>query len=202
MKRRGFTITELSVTIAVSTVLLLAIVALIVSSQSYSQFRTVDALLDDEMKAIESGVNSFINEIDTLGGFGAPVISGGGDVNAEITLEKKVGENATDEAKLTWDSGTGILSGYIEGTDPENGQEQIKIVEKTYATVKTNKLKSVTLSFANSAEDPNVIRCMIIASVDRNGKKSSESNQRYYTFIVVKRTTNPTETSSGGNTGN
>lgn len=200
MKRRGFTITELSVTIAVSTVLLLAIVALIVSSQSYSQFRTVDALLDDEMKAIESGVNSFINEIDTLGGFGAPVISGGGDSNSVITLKKKVNDGVYDMAELTW--GNNTLSGYIEGTDPENGQEQIKIVEKTYATVKTNKLKSVTLSFANSAEDPNVIRCMIIASVDRNGKKSSESNQRYYTFIVVKRTTNPTETSSGGNTGN
>ena len=101
MKRRGFTITELSVTIAVSTVLLLAIVALIVSSQSYSQFRTVDALLDDEMKAIESGVNSFINEIDTLGGFGAPVISGGGDVNAEITLEKKV-EIAKEIGDVLW----------------------------------------------------------------------------------------------------
>lgn len=199
MKRRGFTITELSVTIAVSTVLLLAIVALIVSSQSYSQFRTVDALLDDEMKAIESGVNSFINEIDTLGGFGAPVITGGGGSNSVITLKKKVNDGVYDMAELTWDSGTGILSGYID-VPTEGNTGSVRVV-KTYATVKSNKLKTVSLSFANDPQNPNVIRCVIIASVDRNGKKASESNQRYYTFIVVKRTTNPTETSSG-NTGN
>lgn len=198
MKRRGFTITELSVTIAVSTVLLLAIVALIVSSQSYSQFRTVDALLDDEMKAIESGVNSFINEIDTLGGFGAPVITGGGDSNSVITLTKKVNDGVYDMAELTWDRGTGILSGYIDV--PTEGNTETVRNKKTYATVKSNKLKTVSLSFANDPQNPNVIKCVIIASVDRNGKKASESNQRYYTFIVVKRTTNPTETSSG-NTG-
>lgn len=186
MKHRGFTITELSVTIAVSTVLLLAIVALIVSSQSYSQFRTVDALLDDELSAIESGVNSFINEIDTLGEFGDPIISGGENNNSAITFRKEISPDVTDEAKLIWDPVNFTLSGYIEVPNKDNTAHVRNT--KTYAQIKSNKMKTVNVIFTNDADEPNVIKCVVIANVTRDGKQS-EANSRTYTFIVVKRTT-------------
>lgn len=65
MRRRGFTIAELAITIAVSTLLVSAVIALLVSLQEYSQFRAADIPVREELEQIEREIKDFFASYDS-----------------------------------------------------------------------------------------------------------------------------------------
>ncbi len=60
-KQKGFTFTELTVVLAVSSIILLIVVTLIATMQKHSQFRAADALLDDELGGLQRAVENVFN---------------------------------------------------------------------------------------------------------------------------------------------
>ena len=59
MKKRGFTVVELVVAMSVSAIIVGSIVALLVFTQRYSQFRAADIPARDEMKNVETVIKDF-----------------------------------------------------------------------------------------------------------------------------------------------
>lgn len=60
-KQKGFTFTELTVVLAVSSIIILIVVTLIATMQKHSQFRAADALLDDELGGLQRAVENVFN---------------------------------------------------------------------------------------------------------------------------------------------
>ena len=60
-KQKGFTFTELTVVLAVSSIIILIVVTLIATMQKHSQFRAADALLDDELSGLQRAVENVFN---------------------------------------------------------------------------------------------------------------------------------------------
>lgn len=60
-KQKGFTLTELTVVLAVSSIIILIVVTLIATMQKHSQFRAADALLDDELGGLQRAVENVFN---------------------------------------------------------------------------------------------------------------------------------------------
>lgn len=64
MKKRGFTVVELVVAMSVSAIIVGSIVALLVFTQRYSQFRAADIPARDEMKNVETVIKDFFYKFD------------------------------------------------------------------------------------------------------------------------------------------
>ena len=64
MKKRGFTVVELVVAMSVSAIIVGSIVALLVFTQRYSQFRAADIPARDEMKNVETVIKEFFYKFD------------------------------------------------------------------------------------------------------------------------------------------
>ena len=65
MKKRGFTVVELVVAMSVSAIIVGSIVALLVFTQRYSQFRAADIPARDEMKNVETVIKDFFYKFDS-----------------------------------------------------------------------------------------------------------------------------------------
>ena len=73
MKKRGFTVVELVVAMSVSAIIVGSIVALLVFTQRYSQFRAADIPARDEMKNVETVIKDFFYKFDN-NSYPAPVV--------------------------------------------------------------------------------------------------------------------------------
>ena len=82
MKKRGFTVVELVVAMSVSAIIVGSIVALLVFTQRYSQFRAADIPARDEMKNVETVIKDFFYKFDKSS-YPAPVVETNG---SESTL--------------------------------------------------------------------------------------------------------------------
>ena len=65
MKKRGFTVVELVVAMSVSAIIVGSIVALLVFTQRYSQFRAADIPARDETKNVETVIKDFFYKFDS-----------------------------------------------------------------------------------------------------------------------------------------
>lgn len=94
MKRRGFTLAELSIVIALSAVVLLAIASMVISMQSYSQARAADISRNSALSTVESRMNAWFSSVDSSN-YPAPTVSGerelifGGKASATFDSEGK-----------------------------------------------------------------------------------------------------------------
>lgn len=74
MKRRGFTLTELVIVIALSAIVLLSVTSMITFIQSYSRSRDVNIAANDEVSLLETGLRGWFSEYDSAD-YPAPSVS-------------------------------------------------------------------------------------------------------------------------------
>ena len=132
MKKRGFTVVELVVAMSVSAIIVGSIVALLVFTQRYSQFRAADIPARDEMKNVETVIKDFFYKFDSSR-YPAP----------------SVDEN---KSTLTFGDGRIVVNNASFSLDMEQKNTD-GVWEKTGGRVVSTRIQSVTFE-----QDGNIVR--------------------------------------------
>lgn len=171
MKKRGFTVVELVVAMSVSAIIVGSIVALLVFTQRYSQFRAADIPARDEMKNVETVIKDFFYKFDKSS-YPAPSVE---------TIENKstltfgdgrivVNKNISEEQNYSY-------SLALEQFDENDWKHQSQVV--------STRIQSVTFD-----RDGNIVRVDIKYN-------DSHGNERTYSFLLIKRSANTTTEPTG-----
>ena len=171
MKKRGFTVVELVVAMSVSAIIVGSIVALLVFTQRYSQFRAADIPARDEMKNVETVIKEFFYKFDN-NSYPAPSVE---------TIENKstltfgdgrivVKKNISEEQNYSY-------SLALEQFDENNWKHQSQVV--------STRIQSVTFE-----QDGNIVRVDIKYN-------DSHGNPKTYSFLLIKRSANTTTEPTG-----
>ena len=134
MKKRGFTVVELVVAMSVSAIIVGSIVALLVFTQRYSQFRAADIPARDEMKNVETVIKDFFYKFDKSS-YPAPVVETNGS-----------------ESTLTFGDGRIVVNNAPFSLDMEQKNAD-GVWEKTGGRVVSTRIQSVTFE-----QDGNIVR--------------------------------------------
>ena len=132
MKKRGFTVVELVVAMSVSAIIVGSIVALLVFTQRYSQFRAADIPARDEMKNVETVIKDFFYKFDN-NSYPAPVVD----------------EN---KSTLTFGAGRIVVNNASFSLDMEQKNTD-GVWERTGGRVVSTRIQSVTFE-----QDGNIVR--------------------------------------------
>ena len=132
MKKRGFTVVELVVAMSVSAIIVGSIVALLVFTQRYSQFRAADIPARDEMKNVETVIKDFFYKFDKSS-YPAPVVD----------------EN---KSTLTFGDGRIVVNNASFSLDMEQKNTD-GVWERTGGRVVSTRIQSVTFE-----QDGNIVR--------------------------------------------
>ena len=166
MKKRGFTIVELVVAMSVSAIIVGSIVALLVFTQRYSQFRAADIPARDEMKNVETVIKVFFYKFDN-NSYPAPVVETNGSESTltfgdgRIVVKKNISEEQNYSCSLA-----------LEQFDENNWKHQSQVV--------STRIQSVTFE-----QDGNIVRVDIKYN-------DSHGNPKTYSFLLIKRSANTT----------
>ena len=168
MKKRGFTVVELVVAMSVSAIIVGSIVALLVFTQRYSQFRAADIPARDEMKNVETVIKEFFYKFDN-NSYPAPSVETNENTSTltfgdgRIVVKKNISEEQNYSYSLA-----------LEQLDEnENGWEHQSQVVST-------RIQSVTFE-----QDGNIVRVDIKYN-------DSHGNPKTYSFLLIKRSANTT----------
>ena len=134
MKKRGFTVVELVVAMSVSAIIVGSIVALLVFTQRYSQFRAADIPARDEMKNVETVIKDFFYKFDKSS-YPAPSV-----------------ERKGSESILTFGDGRIVVNNAPFSLDMEQKNAD-GVWEKTGGRVVSTRIQSVTFE-----QDGNIVR--------------------------------------------
>ena len=134
MKKRGFTVVELVVAMSVSAIIVGSIVALLVFTQRYSQFRAADIPARDEMKNVETVIKDFFYKFDKSS-YPAPSV-----------------ETKGSESTLTFGDGRIVVNNAPFSLDMEQKNTD-GAWEKTGGRVVSTRIQSVTFD-----SDGNIVR--------------------------------------------
>ena len=168
MKKRGFTVVELVVAMSVSAIIVGSIVALLVFTQRYSQFRAADIPARDEMKNVETVIKDFFYKFDN-NSYPAPVV------------ETNDSEN---KSTLTFGDGRIVVNNASFSLDMEQMNTD-GVWERTGGRVVSTRIQSVTFE-----QDGNIVRVDITYN-------DSHGNERTYSFLLIKRSANTTTEPTG-----
>ena len=164
MKKRGFTVVELVVAMSVSAIIVGSIVALLVFTQRYSQFRAADIPARDEMKNVETVIKDFFYKFDSSR-YPAPVVDENKSIltfgDGRIVVKKNISEEQNYSYSLA-----------LEQFDENNWKHQSQVV--------STRIQSVTFE-----QDGNIVRVDIKYN-------DSHGNERTYSFLLIKRSANAT----------
>lgn len=166
MKKRGFTIVELVVAMSVSAIIVGSIVALLVFTQRYSQFRAADIPARDEMKNVETVIKDFFYKFDSSR-YPAPVV-----------------ETKGSESTLTFGEGRIVVKKNI--SEEQNYSYSLALEQKNenrwehQSQVVSTRIQSVTFE-----QDGNIVRVDITYN-------DSHGNPKTYSFLLIKRSANTT----------
>ena len=166
MKKRGFTVVELVVAMSVSAIIVGSIVALLVFTQRYSQFRAADIPARDEMKNVETVIKDFFYKFDSSR-YPAPVVETKGSESTLTFGEGRivVNKNISEEQNYSY-------SLALEQFDENNWKHQSQVV--------STRIQSVTFE-----QDGNIVRVDIKYN-------DSHGNPKTYSFLLIKRSANTT----------
>ncbi|MDY5355854.1 MAG: prepilin-type N-terminal cleavage/methylation domain-containing protein [Eubacteriales bacterium] len=173
MKKRGFTVVELVVAMSVSAIIVGSIVALLVFTQRYSQFRAADIPARDEMKNVETVIKDFFYKFDSSR-YPAP------------SVEKNESEN---KSTLTFGDGRIVVKKNI--SEEQNYSYSLALEQKNenrwehQSQVVSTRIQSVTFE-----QDGNIVRVDITYN-------DSHGNERTYSFLLIKRSANTTTEPTG-----
>lgn len=169
MKKRGFTVVELVVAMSVSAIIVGSIVALLVFTQRYSQFRAADIPARDEMKNVETVIKEFFYKFDSSR-YPAPVV----DENKSILTfgygRIVVNKNISEEQNYSY-------SLALEQKNENRWEHQSQVV--------STRIQSVTFE-----QDGNIVRVDITYN-------DSHGNPKTYSFLLIKRSANTTTKPTG-----
>lgn len=173
MKKRGFTVVELVVAMSVSAIIVGSIVALLVFTQRYSQFRAADIPARDEMKNVETVIKDFFYKFDN-NSYPAPVVETNG---SESTLTFGYGrivvkKNTSEEQNYSYS-----LALEQFDKDKNKWEHQSQVV--------STRIQSVTFE-----QDGNIVRVDITYN-------DSHGNPKTYSFLLIKRSANTTTEPTG-----
>lgn len=169
MKKRGFTVVELVVAMSVSAIIVGSIVALLVFTQRYSQFRAADIPARDEMKNVETVIKEFFYKFDN-NSYPAPSV---------------------DENKSTLTFGDGRIVVKKNSSEEQNYSYSLALEQKNenrwehQSQVVSTRIQSVTFE-----QDGNIVRVDIKYN-------DSHGNERTYSFLLIKRSANTTTAPTG-----
>ncbi len=173
MKKRGFTVVELVVAMSVSAIIVGSIVALLVFTQRYSQFRAADIPARDEMKNVETVIKDFFYKFDSSR-YPAP------------SVETNDSENTST---LTFGDGRIVVNKNI--SEEQNYSYSLALEQKNenrwehQSQVVSTRIQSVTFE-----QDGNIVRVDIKYN-------DSHGNERTYSFLLIKRSANTTTKPTG-----
>ena len=168
MKKRGFTVVELVVAMSVSAIIVGSIVALLVFTQRYSQFRAADIPARDEMKNVETVIKDFFYKFDKSS-YPAP------------SVETNESENTST---LTFGDGRIVANKNI--SEEQNYSYSLALEQKNenrwehQSQVVSTRIQSVTFE-----QDGNIVRVDIKYN-------DSHGNPKTYSFLLIKRSANTT----------
>ena len=166
MKKRGFTVVELVVAMSVSAIIVGSIVALLVFTQRYSQFRAADIPARDEMKNVETVIKDFFYKFDKSS-YPAPSV-----------------ETNENTSTLTFGDGRIVVNKNI--SEEQNYSYSLALEQKNenrwahQSQVVSTRIQSVTFE-----QDGNIGRVDITYN-------DSHGNPKTYSFLLIKRSANTT----------
>ena len=166
MKKRGFTVVELVVAMSVSAIIVGSIVALLVFTQRYSQFRAADIPARDEMKNVETVIKEFFYKFDN-NSYPAPSVDTNENTSTltfgdgRIVVNKNISEEQNYSYSLA-----------LEQKNENRWEHQSQVV--------STRIQSVTFE-----QDGNIVRVDITYN-------DSHGNERTYSFLLIKRSANTT----------
>ena len=163
MKKRGFTVVELVVAMSVSAIIVGSIVALLVFTQRYSQFRAADIPARDEMKNVETVIKDFFYKFDN-NSYPAPSV----DTN----------ENTST---LTFGDGKIVVNNASFSLDMEQKNTD-GVWERTGGRVVSTRIQSVTFD-----SDGNIVR------VDITYNDSHGNERTYSFLLIKRSANTTTE---------
>ena len=163
MKKRGFTVVELVVAMSVSAIIVGSIVALLVFTQRYSQFRAADIPARDEMKNVETVIKEFFYKFDN-NSYPAPSVE---------TIENK--------STLTFGDGRIVVNNASFSLDMEQKNTD-GVWEKTGGRVVSTRIQSVTFE-----QDGNIVR------VDITYNDSHGNERTYSFLLIKRSANTTTE---------
>ena len=163
MKKRGFTVVELVVAMSVSAIIVGSIVALLVFTQRYSQFRAADIPARDEMKNVETVIKEFFYKFDN-NSYPAPSVE---------TIENK--------STLTFGDGRIVVNNAPFSLDMEQKNTD-GAWEKTGGRVVSTRIQSVTFE-----QDGNIVR------VDITYNDSHGNERTYSFLLIKRSANTTTE---------
>ena len=171
MKKRGFTVVELVVAMSVSAIIVGSIVALLVFTQRYSQFRAADIPARDEMKNVETVIKDFFYKFDKSS-YPAPSV-----------------ETNENTSTLTFGDGRIVVNKNI--SEEQNYSYSLALEQKNenrwehQSQVVSTRIQSVTFD-----RDGNIVRVDITYN-------DSHGNPKTYSFLLIKRSANATTEPTG-----
>ena len=164
MKKRGFTVVELVVAMSVSAIIVGSIVALLVFTQRYSQFRAADIPARDEMKNVETVIKDFFYKFDN-NSYPAPSVDENKSTltfgDGRIVVKKNISEEQNYSYSLA-----------LEQKNENRWEHQSQVV--------STRIQSVTFN-----SDGNIVRVDIKYN-------DSHGNPKTYSFLLIKRSANTT----------
>lgn len=173
MKKRGFTVVELVVAMSVSAIIVGSIVALLVFTQRYSQFRAADIPARDEMKNVETVIKEFFYKFDN-NSYPAPSVETNESENTSILTfgdgRIVVKKNISEEQNYSY-------SLALEQKNENRWEHQSQVV--------STRIQSVTFE-----QDGNIVRVDIKYN-------DSHGNPKTYSFLLIKRSANTTTEPTG-----
>lgn len=171
MKKRGFTVVELVVAMSVSAIIVGSIVALLVFTQRYSQFRAADIPARDEMKNVETVIKEFFYKFDN-NSYPAPSVDTNENTSTltfgdgRIVVNKNISEEQNYSYSLA-----------LEQKNENRWEHQSQVV--------STRIQSVTFE-----QDGNIVRVDITYN-------DSHGNPKTYSFLLIKRSANTTTEPTG-----
>lgn len=171
MKKRGFTVVELVVAMSVSAIIVGSIVALLVFTQRYSQFRAADIPARDEMKNVETVIKDFFYKFDN-NSYPAPSVD---ENKSTLTFGEGrivVNKNISEEQNYSYS-----LALEQFNKDENRWEHQSQVV--------STRIQSVTFD-----RDGNIVRVDIKYN-------DSHGNPKTYSFLLIKRSANTTTEPTG-----
>ena len=171
MKKRGFTVVELVVAMSVSAIIVGSIVALLVFTQRYSQFRAADIPARDEMKNVETVIKDFFYKFDSSR-YPAPSVDTNENTSTltfgdgRIVVKKNISEEQNYSYSLA-----------LEQKNENEWEHQSQVV--------STRIQSVTFE-----QDGNIVRVDITYN-------DSHGNPKTYSFLLIKRSANTTTEPTG-----
>ena len=169
MKKRGFTVVELVVAMSVSAIIVGSIVALLVFTQRYSQFRAADIPARDEMKNVETVIKEFFYKFDNSR-YPAPSVDENKSTltfgDGRIVVKKNISEEQNYSYSLA-----------LEQKNENRWEHQSQVV--------STRIQSVTFE-----QDGNIVRVDIKYN-------DSHGNPKTYSFLLIKRSANATTEPTG-----